>query len=56
MHEVLPFEESEIILAPTNELRKKIYSNLIHEQVLAVSPTSPVEAFDVTDESFPNVF
>ena len=56
LYEVLPFEKSEIILAPTNELRKKIYSNLIHEQVLAVSPTSPVEAFDATDESFPNVF
>lgn len=56
LYEVLPFEESETVLAPTNELRKKIYTNLIHEQVLAVSPTSPVDAFDVTDENFPNVF
>lgn len=56
LYEVLPFEQSETILAPTNELCKKIYSNLIHEQALAVSPTSPVEAVDVSDENFPNVF
>ena len=28
LYEVLPFEESETVLAPTNELRKKMYTNL----------------------------
>lgn len=56
LYEIAPFSDSEVILAPTGGLRQKLYSNLIHNQIIAVSPRSPLEAFDVDSEDFPNTF
>ena len=56
LYEITPYSRSEIVLAPTNDLRKKMYSNLIHDQVIAVSPQSPLEAFVTDSEDFPNTF
>ena len=38
LYEIAPFSNSEVILTPTDILRKKLYSSLIHNQVIAVSP------------------
>lgn len=56
LYEVSPYDESEVSLAPTADLQDKLYSTLIHNHVLTVSPSSPVESFDVSNEDFPNVF
>ena len=56
LYEIAPFSNSEVILTPTDILRKKLYSSLIHNQVIAVSPQSPLDAFDIDSEDFPNIF
>lgn len=56
LHEIDPYAGSEVVLAPTNDLCHDLYSSLIHKQAIAVSPTSPLEAFDVGSEDFPNTF
>jgi hypothetical protein len=56
LYEISPYNESEIILTPTPELRKRLYSDLIKNQVVTVSPQSPLSAFDANNESFPNIF
>ena len=56
LYEIAPFSNSEVILTPTDILRKKLYSSLIHNQVIAVSPQSTLDAFDIDSEDFPNTF
>lgn len=56
LYEIVPYSESEVVLTPTDDLRKKLYSNLIHDQIIAVSPQSPLEAFATDSEDFPNTF
>lgn len=56
LYEIAPCLESKVALAPTDDLRKKMYSNLIHENIIAVSPRSPLEAFVTDSENFPNTF
>lgn len=56
LYDIAPYAESEKILAPTVGLCKKIYSSLIHQQIIAVSLQSPLEAFDIDSEDFPNTF
>ena len=36
LYEIVPYSESEVVLTPTDDLRKKLYSNLIHDQIIAV--------------------
>lgn len=56
LYEIAPYSDSEVVLTPTDDLRKKMYSNLIHEQIIAVSPQSPLEAFATDSGDFPNTF
>ena len=56
LYEIAPYSGAEVILAPTDDLRTKIYSDLIHTQIIAVSPQSPLEAFPTDSEDFPNTF
>ena len=56
LYEIAPYSGAEVILAPTDDLRTKIYSDLIHTQIVAVSPQSPLEAFPTDSEDFPNTF
>lgn len=56
MYEVLPYNKSEAILTPTTDLCNELYSTLIHDRVLVVSPLSPIEAFDISSTDFPNIF
>ena len=44
------------MLAPTNDLCVQLYKELSHNQIIAVSPSSPVEAFDVDADDFPNTY
>lgn len=56
MYDIEPYWGSEAVLAPTNVLCKKLYVNLIHSQAIAVSPQSPLEAFNTDREDFPHTF
>lgn len=56
LYEIAPFSDSEVVLTPTDTLRKRLYSSLIHNQIIAVSPKSPLEAFDTDSEDFPKTF
>lgn len=56
LYEITPYSDSEIILAPTNDMLHKMYSVLIHKGVIVVSPQSPLDAFDRDSEDFPNIF
>lgn len=56
LYEIAPYSNSEVVLTPTATLCKKLYSNLIHSQIIAVSPQSPLKAFDIDSEDFPNTF
>ena len=54
LFEIKPYSGSNRVLAPTNELCSQLYRSLSHDEIIAVSPTSPLEAFVVDDEDFPN--
>lgn len=56
LYEIAPFSNSEVVLAPTDVLLEKLYSNLIDNHVIEVSPQSPLEAFDTDNEDFPYYF
>lgn len=56
LYEIKPYNGSNAVLAPTKDLRLQIYKELSHNAIIAVSPTSPVEAFDLEDENFPNSY
>ena len=53
--EIKPYIEAHTPLAPTKELIDEIYHHLCSTGVIAVSPTSPVDAF-VVDETFPRTY
>lgn len=54
LFEIKPYSGSNRVLAPTNDLCSQLYKALSHDEIIAVSPTSPLEAFVVDDEDFPN--
>ena len=54
LFEIKPYSGSNKVLAPTNELCSHLYRSLSRDEIIAVSPTSPLEAFVVDDEDFPN--
>lgn len=56
LYEIEPYNNSGVILAPTEELRNRIYSNLIDNQIISVSPNSSLGAFDTKSEHFPNKY
>ena len=56
LYEIKPYAEANIVLAPTIAFEHKIYSNLIHSEVISVSPNSQLEAFVTDSEDFPNTF
>lgn len=56
LFEINPYSTSNVVLAPTNDLRAQLYRQLSRSQIIAVSPTSPVEAFDVESDDFPNTY
>lgn len=56
LYEITPYFGAEVVLTPTNALNDKVYSNLIDNQVIVVSPQSTLEAFDIDSEDFPNTF
>nr|WP_319489359.1 hypothetical protein [uncultured Caproiciproducens sp.] len=56
LYEISPYTDIHMPLAPTDELKKQIYDDLIHEHIIMVSPTSSLEAFDTEHENFPDVF
>lgn len=54
LFEIKPYIGSNAVLAPTNELCSQMYKLLSHDEIIVVSPTSPIEAFVVDDDDFPN--
>lgn len=54
LFEIKPYSGSNRVLAPTNELCSQLYRSLSYDEIIAVSPSSPLEAFVVDDEDFPN--
>lgn len=56
LYEVSPYSDSNVTLAPSGDLCHELYSGLIHNNVIAVSPISPLDAFDINDDEFPSVF
>ena len=56
LYEVSPYSDAHMPLAPNDELKKEIYSLLKHDNVIKVSPTSPISAFDIEAEDFPNIY
>lgn len=56
LFEIKPYVGSNAVLAPTNDLCAQIYRELSRNQIIAVSPNSPVEAFDVDADDFPNTY
>lgn len=53
---IRPLCETEVMLAPTAELRKKIYQELIKNNIIVVSAESRLDAFDIHSKSFPKKF
>lgn len=56
LYEIKPYNNSGMLLAPTEDLRNRIYSSLINKQIISVSPSSSVDAFDTKSEHFPNKY
>lgn len=56
LFEIRPYIDSNAVLAPTDDLEAQMYKSLSRDQVIAVSPTSPTEAFVVDDDDFPNKY
>lgn len=56
LYEVSPYADTNVILAPSSDLCSEIYDQLIHKGIIAVSPLSPVDAFVVENDDFPNRF
>lgn len=56
LFEIKPYSGSKAVLAPTNDLCVQLYKELSRNEIIAVSPTSPVEAFNVDSNDFPNVY
>lgn len=56
LYEINPYTESEVVLTPTDELRAQMYNVLYENGIITVSPVSPVEAFVIDHEEFPNRF
>lgn len=56
LFDIRPYEGSNAVLAPTNDLRIQLYKELTYNQVIAVSPASPVDAFDIKSDNFPNSY
>ena len=56
LFEIKPYIETNAVLAPTNDLCAQLYRELSRNQIIAVSPTSPVEAFDIESKDFPNTY
>lgn len=54
LFEIKPYIGSNAVLAPTDNLRSQMYKSLSHDEIIAVSPTSPTEAFVIDDDDFPN--
>jgi hypothetical protein len=49
---IKPFADSDVVLAPTNEMQSEMYSTLIRNGVITISPESNLDAF-VDDDTFP---
>ena len=55
LYEIKAYIGSNTILAPTDDLCSQMYKTLANNGIIAVSPTSPLEAF-VVDKDFPNKY
>lgn len=56
LFEIMPYDEATVVLAPTNELCAHLYRQLSRNQIIAVSPSSAISAFDLDSEDFPNTY
>lgn len=56
LFEIRPYIYSNAVLAPTIDLVVQIYKSLHRDGIIAVSPTSSTEAFDVNADDFPNTY
>lgn len=56
MFEIKPYIDSNVVLAPTQNLCKQIYDQLIKENIIAVSPNSPLSAFVLDADNFPHTY
>lgn len=56
LFEIKPYMESNVVLAPTSELCAQLYRELSRNQIIAVSPTSDLEAFDIDAKDFPMTY
>lgn len=52
--EIKPYHSANTALAPTDDLRSQMYKSLSYDEIIAVSPSSPIEAFVTDDDDFPN--
>ncbi len=56
LYEIIPYRDSNVVLAPSLELCKRIYDSLLHTQAISVSPDSPLDAFVTDSDVFPQKF
>ena len=45
LYEIAPYAGAEVILTPTDDLRNKIYSDLIHTQIILLAHNLPLKYF-----------
>ena len=56
LYEIMPYQDSDVILTPADEMTQELYTTLIYQRAICVSPDNPVEAFNLESEDFPNRF
>ena len=56
LYNVIPYEATTKILAPTTALTAEIYRCLSNKRVILVDPSSPLECFDIESKDFPNTY
>ena len=50
---IKPYNGANVILTPTDDLRSQVYESLNRDDIITVSPASPLTAFEAEDENFP---
>lgn len=56
LYEISPYENSDVVIAPSSNLCYELYNTLIREEAIVVSPLSSLSAFDTDADNFPYTF
>ncbi len=54
LFQIKPLVGANVRLTPSKDLSMQLYLSLRNSGIITISPTTPIEAFDVNDESFPS--